>query len=116
MSLMIDHRQQRRRPVNFLLNKYVDGTPHLCRAVNLSSAGMLLHKIGEPELAAGTVELEFVMPDTDTVVRLRGQVLSELPSARAHAVRFTYLSREVQELIDALFEAEPLPALRSSSI
>ena len=116
MSLMIDHRQQRRRPVNLLVNKYVDGTPHLCRAVNLSRSGMLLHKIGEPAIEPGPVELEFVLPEIDRVVRLRGQVLAETSAVRAHAVRFTYLSAEVQELLDQLFEAEPLPALRTQML
>lgn len=105
---MIELRQQRRRPVNLLVNKYVDGVPHLCRAVNLSASGMLLYKIGEPAFAPGPVELEFLMPDVELVVRLRGQVLAETTTARAHAVRFTQIPAEVAELLaEVLSDEQP---------
>lgn len=121
--VMPDQRQHRRRPVSFLLNKYVDGVPHLVRAVNLSRGGMLLHKVGEPEPRVGKdgrddrdgrdgrpgdfpgqVELEFIVPESQVVVRLRGQVLTEV-GARAHAVRFLDVPSEIQPLIDAALAA-----------
>lgn len=122
--VMPDQRQQRRRPVSFLLNKYIDGVPHLVRAVNLSRGGMLLHKMGEPEprrravaeradladrvdAGAGQVELEFIVPESQVVVRLRGQVLTEA-GARAHAVRFLDVPSEIQPLIDAALAAPEL--------
>lgn len=104
---MIDSRQLRRRTVNFLVNKYVDGVPHICQAVNLSMAGMLLHKIGEPALVPGPVDLEFLLPDLDLVVRLPGQVLAESPTARAHAVRFTHVTSEVQKLLQQVLSEDP---------
>lgn len=109
--VMPDQRQHRRRPVSFLLNKYVDGVPHLVRAVNLSQGGMLLHKVGEPEprqaQPPGQVELEFIVPESQVVVRLRGQVLTEA-GARAHAVRFLDVPSEIQPLIDAALAAPEL--------
>ena len=45
-----DNRRERRMPLSILLNKYIDGEPHVCRAVNLSRGGMLLYKVFEPAM------------------------------------------------------------------
>ena len=50
-------------PLNILLNKYIEGEPHVCRAVNLSRGGMLLYKVFEPDLAHSDVSLEFSCRD-----------------------------------------------------
>ena len=54
-----------RRSAQVYFNKYIDGHPYLCEAVELSSTGMLVRRIHEPdapraayavELAAGPLE------------------------------------------------------------
>ena len=49
-----DSRGERRMPVDILLNKYIDGEPHTCRAVNISRGGVLLYKIFEPDVDHAT--------------------------------------------------------------
>lgn len=112
---MKDNRTQHRRPVSFFVNKYVGGTPYLCRAVNLSEHGMLLHKLFEPAHEPGPVELEFMLPGTTTVIRLRGQVLAEGPAVRAHGVRFTLLSCEAQDLL-AAFQSDETTSADAESV
>ena len=41
-----------------LLNKYVGGQPHVCRGVNISRGGMLIHKVLEPDVPHLSVTVE----------------------------------------------------------
>ena len=54
-----ERRTSPRAKASVYFNKYIDGRPHLCEAVELSSTGMLLRRIHEPdaERAAYAVEI-----------------------------------------------------------
>jgi hypothetical protein len=105
-------RRQRRIPVDILLNKYIDGEPHVCRAVNVSSGGMLLYKVFEPDIAQTDVSLEFQLPGSNRVLRADGVTFAEHRWARAHGVRFTRIDEEDRALIDAFLRGE----LRDESV
>jgi hypothetical protein len=49
-----DRRKAPRTPVDLFFNKYIDGYPHMCRTLDVSSGGLLLERLSEP-----TVEREF---------------------------------------------------------
>jgi hypothetical protein len=60
-----ERRAAPRTPAHVYLNKYIDGHPYLCEAVELSATGMLVRRVHEPdapraayalELAAGPLE------------------------------------------------------------
>ena len=87
-----ERRRHPRSNLDILVNKYVDGEPHTCHAVNVSRSGMLVHKIFEPTRPLERVEIEFVLPGTDRVLRASGIALAESAEARAHAVRFVEMS------------------------
>jgi hypothetical protein len=95
-----DKRHERRSPINILCNKYIEGDPHVCRAVNLSRGGMLLYKVFEPDLEQHEVSVEFMLPGSNRVLRADGITLSEHRWARAHGVRFTRMAEEDRELIE----------------
>jgi hypothetical protein len=101
-----DNRRERRMPLNILLNKYIDGEPHTCRAVNLSRGGMLLYKVFEPDMPQGEVSLEFQLPGSPRVLRADGITLAEHPWARAHGVRFTRMADEDRALLDRFLAGE----------
>jgi hypothetical protein len=103
-----DNRRDRRMPLNILLNKYIDGEPHVCRAVNVSRGGMLLYKVFEPDVAHTEVSLEFQLPGSARVLRADGVTLAEHRWARAHGVRFTAMADEDRDLIDRYLRGEPL--------
>jgi hypothetical protein len=103
-----DSRRERRMPLNILLNKYIDGEPHTCRAVNLSRGGMLLYKVFEPDVQHSQVELEFQLPGSSRVVRANGVMLAEHRWARAHGVRFTAMEAEDKELLERFLRGELL--------
>jgi c-di-GMP-binding flagellar brake protein YcgR len=95
-----DNRGDRRMPVDILLNKYIDGEPHTCRAVNISRGGMLLYKIFEPDVEHSDVSLEFQLPGSQRILRIDGVKLAEHKWARAHGVRFTRMSDDDKELLE----------------
>ncbi len=55
----VERRAAPRSPTRVYFNKYIDGQPHLCEAVELSTTGMLARRIHEPDAprAAYAVEL-----------------------------------------------------------
>ena len=105
---MNDFRRERRMPINILVNKYIDGEPHCCRAVNVSRGGVLLYKIFEPELAHSEVSLELQLPGSPRILRIDGVALAEHPWARAHGVRFVRMADEDRALIDRFVSGLPL--------
>jgi hypothetical protein len=96
----MDHRLELRAPVDILLNKYIDGIPHVCRATNLSRGGMLVHKLLEPEKNATEVGLQFQLPGEDRIITAAGRVVYQHKWLRASGVRFTNLAVEHRELIE----------------
>jgi hypothetical protein len=101
-----DNRADRRMPVDILLNKYIDGEPHTCRAVNISQGGMLLYKVFEPSIDHSDVSLEFQLPGSQRILRVDGITLSEHRWARAHGVRFTCMSDDDRELLHQFLRGE----------
>ncbi len=95
-----EKRSERRLPVNMILNKYINGEPHACRAVNLSRGGILLKKLFEPDLPHHQVVLEFQLPGTDVVIRAEGMALMDGTEARSVGVRFTRMAPEAVQMID----------------
>jgi len=105
---MNEIRRERRMPIDILVNKYIDGEPHCCRAVNLSRGGILLYKIFEPDVPHSEVSLEFQLPGSSRILRVDGVALSEHPWARAHGVRFVRMSDEDRALVDRYVRGLPL--------
>src|SRR5262249_8277239 len=92
LSMFEEHRRTRRAPLNILLNKYIEGEPHVCRAVNLSSGGMLVYKVFEPDMATEEVSIEFQLPGSSRVLRADCVALQEHRWARAHGMRFVRMA------------------------
>jgi hypothetical protein len=103
---MIDQRTERRAPLDILLNKYIDGEPHTCRAVNVSRGGMLVYKVFEPALPQEEVSLEFQLPGSSRILRADGIVLSENRFARAHGIRFIRMADEDRDLIERFLRGD----------
>jgi hypothetical protein len=87
--------------VDLLLNKYIKGRPHLCRASNLSRRGLLVHRVHEPSSREVSVGLQFQLPGQDRVITCAGEIMYEHHWLRASGVRITSIAPEHQELIDA---------------
>ena len=96
-----DKRLDFRVPVDFVLNKYVQGRPFLCRAVNLSRCGLLLHRVFEPKNNETKVGLQFELPGEDRVITCGGEIVYEHDWLSASGIRFTDVDSKHQKLIDA---------------
>jgi hypothetical protein len=103
---MRDSRGERRVSIDILLNKYIDGEPHVCRGVNLSRGGMLIYKVFEPDVPQEEVSLEFQLPGSSRILRVDGITLAEHRWARAHGVRFTRMADEDRALVDRYLRGE----------
>ena len=110
-----DKRCNPRRPIDILLNKYVCGQPHVCRSVNLSRGGMLVHKLLEPEVPHLSVTVELELPGSSEVLCIEGVVLQAGRSARSMAIRFLRMPPRVADLIERFVSGEDIPgAVRAS--
>ena len=98
LGASVEKRREERKPIDIVLNKYIDGEPHLCCAVNISRGGMLLRRVFEPDRQHHRVVLEFQLPGSQRVLRAQGRTLSST-GGRACGVRFTRLSPETDELL-----------------
>jgi hypothetical protein len=109
-----DQRRSRRVPLPVLLNKYIEGEPHTCRAVNISLGGMLLYRLFEPAVPHSEVSVEFQLPGSPRILRADGVALNDDGGRGAHAVRFTSIALEDQELIARYLDGELLDQLAQS--
>lgn len=55
---MFERRTALRHPVRVFLNRYIDGTPHLCEALELSMTGVLVRNVLGPEQQRAMYALE----------------------------------------------------------
>jgi hypothetical protein len=73
-----EHRTEQRRPLDVYLNKFIGDEPYMARASDISQNGIYLSKLIEPELPEGSmVSLEFVLPNSDEVMWVRGAVMRQ---------------------------------------
>jgi len=103
-----DQRRNPRRPIDILLNKYIDGQPHVCRALNISRGGLLLRKILEPELPHLSVTIELELPGSPEVLCIEGVVLSAGRASRTMAVRFLRLPPRIAQLLERFLGGQRL--------
>jgi hypothetical protein len=99
--LTTDHRFDCRASIDMLLNKFVAGMPHACRATNISRGGLLVCKLLEPERqGVELVGLQFQLPGQDEIITASGQVIYSHPWIRASGIRFISLADDHRKLID----------------
>ena len=67
-----EHRQSRRAPLDVYLNKVVDDDLFMCRATDISTEGIYLSRLIEPEWEGSRVALEFALPGSGEVIIDRG--------------------------------------------
>jgi hypothetical protein len=63
-----ERRTAKRAGVEILLNKYIDGFPYACRALDLSMGGILVRRIHEPSLRREAYPLEIGVPGAETPI------------------------------------------------
>jgi hypothetical protein len=110
MSLNESHssnrRQNDRRPVDLLINRFLNGYPYMCRAVDISRTGMRLVPMLEPTEAPRFMGLQFQLPGSNDVVTASGEAVFVAGERGAVGVRFTRLPSESAAMIDRFLSAQ----------
>jgi hypothetical protein len=65
---MMERRSAPRTRLDLFFNKYLDGHPHLCRLLDLSSRGLLARTVSEPKTKAEAFTIELQLPGASTSV------------------------------------------------
>jgi hypothetical protein len=65
---MTERRTQERSEIDVFFNKYIDGHPHLCRLLDLSTSGLSALRIGGPERLPDAFAIELRLPGDAGVI------------------------------------------------
>jgi hypothetical protein len=86
-----DRRSSHRAAIDVLANRFLDGYPYLCRAIDISPGGMRVERFNEPEARSRFIGLQFQLPGSADVLTASGEVVSDDADSRAIGIRFTRL-------------------------
>lgn len=102
-----ERRHQDRRPVDIFINRFINGYPYLCQALDVSTAGMRLRPLHEPHLHAGAAPrfmgLQFQLPGVNEVLTASGEAVRGTEGEVG--VRFTSLSPDSRAAIEKFLMA-----------
>ncbi len=101
---MSEKRKRIRAPLDVYLNKYVAGVPYMARAADISTEGLSLAHLIEPDHERKRVGLQFQLPGSEEVIYAEGEIVREWLGAEepeGSGVRFTLLTERHRRLIDA---------------
>jgi hypothetical protein len=104
---MANKRKRMRVPVDIYLNKFVGGVPYMARASDISSQGVSLAHLIEPQHHKKRIGLQFQLPGSEEVIYAEGEVVREWLSSNAtdgSGIRFTLLTERHRRLIDQFVE------------
>lgn len=98
-------RKSPRVPMDAWVNKFIDGTPYLCRATDISVDGLYVGALLEPASGpanSAPVGLQFQLPGFEEVIYAEGEVvrLQGRRMTHGHGIRFTHLARRHRALIE----------------
>jgi hypothetical protein len=96
---MTDRRRHPRRHVDLFFNKFLDGHPYLCRAVDLSERGLLAVTYTEPEVLAESFPLELRLPGQKRSLWVWARTVRR--TAKRHAIEFLRMDARDRRELDA---------------
>ena len=103
MTMRSPSRREARKPLDVYLNKFIGEEPYMVRAADISTSGIFLYKLIEPNLSEGTtVNLEFMLPTSSEVLWACGEVVREDAKRGANGIGigFTVLPDTYRKLIE----------------
>ena len=107
---MSEQRKTRRATLDIYLNKYLAGVPYLAKSSDISSDGMRLERLLEPEQPQRRMGLQFQLPGSEEVIYAEGELVEGYArlqeSESQHRVRFTLLTERHRKMIREFVERE----------
>jgi hypothetical protein len=96
---MSDRRHHPRQQVDLFFNKFLDGHPYLCRAVDLSENGLLALTYTEPAVRAESFPLELRLPGQKRSLWVWARTARR--GDRHHAIEFLRIEPKDRKALDA---------------
>ncbi len=94
----MERRSSKRTRIDLMINKYIDGYPYACRAVDISKGGLLVERIREPKHDRKFYPVEIGIPGmSDRIWVWARHVRSE---GRSQALRFVAMDPFDQLFLD----------------
>jgi hypothetical protein len=100
---MSERRRFPRQQVDLFFNKFLDGHPYLCRAVDLSEKGLLAVTFTEPDVRAESFPLELRLPGQKRSLWVWARTARRADSS--HAIEFLRIDPKDRSVIDAHLQA-----------
>jgi hypothetical protein len=95
-----DRRAEHRAGVDLFVNRFLNGYPYLCRAVDISRTGMRIVPLLGPTEAPRFMGLQFQLPGSDEVITASGETVFTSDGKGPVGVRFTRLPPGSAEIIE----------------
>ena len=87
-----ERRREHRLPIDLFVNRFVNGYPYLCVAMDISRSGIRLQPLLEPTSAPALfMGLQFQLPGSPEIVTASGEAVCIDEDAGLVGVRFTRL-------------------------
>lgn len=108
---MTDQRSKPRAELDIYVNKIVDEQVFMCRATDVSTEGIYLSSLIEPDLDGRHVGVEFSLSPKGEVMWAAGEIVREgmRGGARGSGIRFTRLPEIYRGMIDRFIAAGSVP-------
>jgi hypothetical protein len=95
---MPERRTAPRRLVDVFFNKFLDGQPYLCRAIDISRHGLSCDVFIEPKTTQKAFPIEIRLPEHSQSLWMWGRKVRAL--GRREAIRFVALHDEDRVMLD----------------
>ncbi len=105
---MSDKRRQPRAALNIFVNKVVGEQVFMCRATDVSTDGIYLSSLIEPELDQSRVGVEFSLTPDGEVLWASGEIVRDglRGGARGSGIRFTAIPEAYRGMIESYIRDE----------
>ncbi|MEE2789052.1 MAG: PilZ domain-containing protein [Myxococcota bacterium] len=106
-------REYHRIPVDFYVNKLVDGVPVMARARNLSMGGLYLDRLIEPSTDENArTSVEFVLPGHDDILWIETELMHG-DDDDGHGFAFRNLSPSIAHRLQSFMDEQSAMALKA---
>ena len=100
---MHERRHDQRRSFDVFFNKFLDGHPYLCRAVDLSQTGLLCEVFTQPETLHDAFPIELELPGIARRLWVWGHKVRK--AGKREAIRFASLHPDDRIALDRFLKA-----------
>jgi len=95
----MNRRTSPRAKVDLLVNRFLDGQPHVCRVTDISVTGLRLQPLLEPRASSRFMGLQFQLPDSGAIVTASAEIVGGGETRDGIGVRFTRMGADSERAL-----------------